>query len=98
MVGWWRGFLGRSTGERQEDKVAASGCRCYIYVMPRPGKSITYAKHRPQPPGTLPAALLESLERSKAQAEAGVSVPLEPALHRLRASIARIRTQLDEVE
>jgi len=53
---------------------------------------------RPQEPGTVPAALLESLERSKAQVEAGLSVPLEPALGRLRASIARMKAKRGEQE
>jgi hypothetical protein len=42
---------------------------------------------------TASAALLESLERSKAQAEAGLSVPLEPVLDELRASIARMEAK-----
>jgi len=52
----------------------------------------------PQPLGAVPPALIESLERSKAQAEAGLSVPLEPALDRLRASIARMKTKQAEPE
>ncbi len=36
---------------------------------------------------------MRSLERSKAQVEAGTTVPLEPALDRLRASIARMKAK-----
>ncbi|PPQ33705.1 hypothetical protein CCS01_13615 [Rhodopila globiformis] len=38
-----------------------------------------------------PGWVMESLERSEAQIEAGQAVPLEPVLHRLRASIARMQ-------
>jgi hypothetical protein len=38
-----------------------------------------------------PGWLIESLERSDAQADAGEIVPLEPVLDRLRASIERMR-------
>ncbi len=40
-----------------------------------------------------PAWLVQSLERSKAQIAAGETVPLEPALDRLRASIARMEAK-----
>ena len=40
---------------------------------------------------TLPGWMLDSLERSEAQIEAGEVVPLEPVLGRLRASIARMQ-------
>ena len=39
---------------------------------------------------TPPEWLVESLERSEAQIAAGQTVPLEPVLDRLRASIARM--------
>jgi hypothetical protein len=39
---------------------------------------------------TVPAGWLESLERSKAQIAAGVTVPLIPILDRLRASVERL--------
>jgi hypothetical protein len=42
------------------------------------------------------SAWLESLARSKAQIEAGQTVPLEPVLERLRASIARMDARRDE--
>jgi hypothetical protein len=42
---------------------------------------------------TAPASLTRSLELSKAQIEAGETVPLEPALDRLRASIARMEAK-----
>jgi hypothetical protein len=38
-----------------------------------------------------PGWLIESLERSEAQIAAGHTVPLEPVLDRLRASIARMK-------
>ena len=38
-----------------------------------------------------PGWLVESLERSEAQIAAGRTVPLEPVLDRLRASIARMK-------
>jgi hypothetical protein len=41
---------------------------------------------RPAPPGWI-----DSLEHSKAQIEAGATVPLEPFLDELRDSIARMR-------
>jgi hypothetical protein len=59
--------------------------------MHRPKEVTSYSTSRPKAAGTVPAALVESLERSKAQVEAGLSVPLEPALDRLRASIARMK-------
>jgi hypothetical protein len=40
-----------------------------------------------------PTWLVQSLERSKAQIAAGETVPLEPALDWLRASIARMETK-----
>jgi len=39
---------------------------------------------------------LDSLDRSQAQAEAGETVPLEPVLGRLRASIARMKAKRSE--
>jgi hypothetical protein len=45
----------------------------------------------PLPPGTL-----ESLARSKAQIEAGQTVPMESFLSRLRASIARMEARQAE--
>jgi len=40
-----------------------------------------------------PRGWLDSLARGKAEIEAGKSVPLEPFLERLRASIARMKTR-----
>jgi hypothetical protein len=40
-----------------------------------------------------PTWLIESLDRSEAQIAAGQTVPLEPVLDRLRASIARMKAQ-----
>jgi len=40
-----------------------------------------------------PAWLVERLEHSIAQAKAGQTVPLEPVLDRLRASIARMEAK-----
>jgi hypothetical protein len=42
---------------------------------------------------TPPAWLAESLERSEAQIADGASVPIEPVLDRLRASIARMKAK-----
>jgi hypothetical protein len=39
---------------------------------------------------TVPAGWLESLERSKSQIAAGITVPLIPILDRLRASAERL--------
>jgi hypothetical protein len=64
--------------------------------MPGPREAINYADVRPNVSGIAPTALLESLERSKAQVEAGLSVPLEPALDRLRTSIARMKANRAE--
>jgi hypothetical protein len=44
----------------------------------------------------VPAGWLEALDRSQAQAEAGETVPLEPVLDRLRASIARMKAKRSE--
>jgi hypothetical protein len=44
----------------------------------------------------VPAGWVESLERSKAQIEAGQTLPIEPALDRLRASIARMEAKRAE--
>src|SRR5690242_4504902 len=38
-----------------------------------------------------PGQVMELVERSEAQIAAGQTVPLEPVLHRLRASIARVQ-------
>jgi hypothetical protein len=43
-----------------------------------------------------PSWLIESLERSEAQIANGETVPLEPVLDRLRASIARMKTKAPE--
>jgi hypothetical protein len=43
-----------------------------------------------------PADWLEPLARSKAEIEAGKTVPLEPFLDRLRASIARMKARPQE--
>jgi len=43
------------------------------------------------PEKTPPGWITEALERSEAQIESGQSVPLEPVLDRLRASIARMK-------
>lgn len=40
---------------------------------------------------TPPGWVTEALERSEAQLESGQTVPLEPVLNRLRASIARLK-------
>jgi hypothetical protein len=45
-----------------------------------------------------PSWLVESLERSEAQIAAGQTVPLEPLLDRLRASIARMRGKRPQAE
>jgi hypothetical protein len=47
---------------------------------------------------TPPGWLVESLERSEAQIAAGETVPLEPVLDRLRASIARMRDKRVKAE
>jgi len=44
-------------------------------------------------PKTPPNWLLDSLARSDAQIAAGETVPLEPVLDRLRASIARMKAK-----
>jgi hypothetical protein len=44
-------------------------------------------------PKTPPDWLLDSLARSEAQIAAGETVPLEPVLDRLRASIARMKSK-----
>lgn len=41
----------------------------------------------------IPAGWLESLAKSKAEVEAGKTVPLEPVLDRARASIARMKAR-----
>jgi len=46
------------------------------------------------PDKPVPESIAESLARSEAQIAAGETVPLEPVLDRLRASIARM--QVDE--
>jgi hypothetical protein len=45
-----------------------------------------------------PTWLVASLERSDAQIAAGQTVPLEPVLDRLRASIARMRAEAQSDE
>ncbi len=79
-------------------QVAAALFQCYNYFMTRPSESVSFVTPRSKIAGTVPPALVESLERSKAQVEAGLSVPLEPALDRLRASIARMKANRAEQE
>jgi len=45
-----------------------------------------------------PGWLVESVELSEAQIAAGQTVPLEPVLDRLRASIARMRGKRPQAE
>jgi hypothetical protein len=45
-----------------------------------------------------PSWLIDSLERSEAQIVAGQTVPLEPVLDRLRASIARMKAGQPQAE
>ena len=45
-----------------------------------------------------PGWVMESLERSEAQIAAGQTVPLEPVLDRLRASIARMQGKRPQTE
>ena len=45
-------------------------------------------------PSRAPAGWQESLERSKAQIAAGATVPLLPALDRLRASAERLEAEM----
>jgi len=71
---------------------------CYNWLTPRPKEVISYSTPPSKGAGTVPEGLVESLERSKAQVEAGLSVPLEPALDRLRASIARMKSKRAELE
>jgi hypothetical protein len=42
---------------------------------------------------TAPAGWVESLERSEAQIAAGLTLPLEPVLDRMRATIARMEAK-----
>jgi hypothetical protein len=44
----------------------------------------------------IPAGWLESLAQSKAEVEAGRTVPLKPVLDRARASIARMKARREE--
>ena len=44
----------------------------------------------------IPAGWLASLAQSKAEIEAGQTIPLEPILDELRASIARMRARRQE--
>jgi chromosomal replication initiation ATPase DnaA len=61
--------------------------------MPRPIEVISTDALAPDDTQTAPAALVAFLERSKAQAEGGLTVPLEPILDELRASIARMKAK-----
>jgi hypothetical protein len=45
----------------------------------------------PSPDKPVPESIAASLARSEAQIAAGQTMPLEPALDRLRASIARMQ-------
>lgn len=49
---------------------------------------------RPSKPA--PAGWVRDLERSKAELQAGQSVPLEPVLDGLRATIARLKSKTGE--
>jgi len=42
---------------------------------------------------TAPPAWVDSLDRSKAQIDAGQTVPVEPVLQRLRESLARMEAK-----
>jgi hypothetical protein len=63
---------------------------------PRPGAPILSPMADTVNDTKAPADWLESLDRSQAQAEAGETVPLEPVLDRLRASIARMKAKRSE--
>ncbi len=70
-----------------------NGCQRYIQLMSnvlkRPGRRpVTNVQAKPAPPGWV-----ESLERSEAQIAAGLSVPLEPVLDRLRATVQRMEAK-----
>jgi hypothetical protein len=73
--------------------VAISAQTSYISAMPRSVQLRNNTSPRQNPARAAPAELMEALERSKAQAEAGQRVPLEPALNRLRSSIARMKAK-----
>lgn len=49
----------------------------------------------PRQTAEAPAGWLEALARSEAQIAAGQTMPLEPVLNRLRASIARMKARRD---
>ena len=61
--------------------------------MSRPIEPVRYASPQQETANAVPARLMESLERSKAQAEAGETVPAGPILDELRASIARMKAK-----
>ncbi len=61
--------------------------------MTRPIEFVRNILSQPEAPPALPARLMDSLERSKAQAEAGETVPAEPIMEELRASIARMKAK-----
>jgi len=48
--------------------------------------------------GVVPPGLVEELEASLEQARAGHTVPLEPVLERMRASIARMEAKLQAAD
>ena len=50
------------------------------------------------PPKRVPESVAASLVRSEAQIAAGQTVPLEPVLDRLRASIARMRAENEKLK
>jgi len=58
----------------------------YIFPMSRVARNL-------ENPPTVPAGWLESLERSEAQLARGETVPLEPVLELMRASIARMEAK-----
>jgi len=65
-------------------KALAAALEMWRHVAYYPGMDAVANK-------TPPTWIVESLERSEAQIAAGQTVPLEPVLDRLRASIARMK-------
>jgi hypothetical protein len=65
----------------------------YIFSMPRISRRLKNPPADAFETHVAPAGWLESLERSEAQLARGETVPLEPVLDLMRASIARMETK-----
>jgi hypothetical protein len=75
------------------EKMCQSRARAYIPFMSRVSRRLENPPADALETREAPAGWLESLERSEAQLARGETLPLEPVLDLMRASIARMESK-----